>query len=491
MSFEKILEFFAWKVLWNPFLPMLFLGLGLYITVGMRFFQFRRFGTILQNTFGTLIHKKSAQHGGTGDTSKMVTSFEAFATALGGTVGSGNIAGVASALALGGPGALFWMWIAAFVGMATKMGEIVLAQHYRTIYPDGSTYGGAAYYIEKGMVQERGMKWAKILAVVFSISMIGSFFFGVGTYTVAETVQKAFNFNNNQSIVVCIVYTVLLYVVILGGIPRIVRFACLVVPFMCLLYVGGGLVVLLANLGALAQAFVDIFHYAFTPHAAVGGFAGVTVMKGFQMGVARSVYSNEAGWGSSPMIHASANVDHPARQGMWGAFEVFMDTIVVCSITGLSVLVTGVWQTGRGGAGSVGEAFATVFGQSGLFFIAFCLFLFQITTSTGWYSYLESILSWIASKKTVEQRARFIQFVRIVGPLCPLAIGIYAYKINMVPAILWILMDIQTAIPIYLNVVALVVLSPVIFRLTREFEQKFLDKKPGELLSTDRPIHSK
>lgn len=490
MTVEKILEFFAWKVLWNPFLPIFFLSLGIYLTLGMRFFQFRRFPDIVRNTLGTLLHRKKSASEAEGK-NVFVSSYQAFATALGGTVGTGNIAGVSSAIALGGPGALFWMWLAAFLGMATKCGEIVLAQCYKQRYEDGTSYGSAAFYIQKGLVEERGWKWCKALAIIFTLAMLGSFFFAPGPFTIIEASQKAFKFSSNTAILLTVLYTGLIYTIVLGGIPRIVRFAEFIVPPMVLLYLAAGVFVLLHNIPGTFQAFRDVFTYAFTPHAAVGGFAGVTIIKALQVGVARSVYSNEAGWGSSPMIHASANVDHPARQGMWGAFEVFMDTIVVCSITGLSVLVTGVWQTGRGGAGSVGEAFATVFGQSGLFFIAFCLFLFQITTSTGWYSYLESILSWIASKKTVEQRARFIQFVRIVGPLCPLAIGIYAYKINMVPAILWILMDIQTAIPIYLNVVALVVLSPVIFRLTREFEQKFLDKKPGELLSTDRPIHSK
>ena len=474
MSFEKILEFFAWKVLWNPFLPIFFLSLGIYLTLGMRFFQFRRFPDIVRNTLGTLLHRKKSASEAEGK-NVFVSSYQAFATALGGTVGTGNIAGVSSAIALGGPGALFWMWLAAFLGMATKCGEIVLAQCYKQRYEDGTSYGSAAFYIQKGLVEERGWKWCKALAIIFTLAMLGSFFFAPGPFTIIEASQKAFKFSSNTAILLTVLYTGLIYTIVLGGIPRIVRFAEFIVPPMVLLYLAAGLFVLLHNIPGTLQAFRDVFTYAFTPHAAVGGFAGVTIIKALQVGVARSVYSNEAGWGSSPIIHAAATVDHPGRQGMWGAMEVFMDTIVVCSITGLMVLSTGMWKTGYGGAGAVGDAFSSVFGPAGGVLLAVFMVLFALTTTTGWFSYLESLMVYIAADKTREQRRKFIQIVRLAGPFFPMCVSIYAFHHKMVPSVVWMMLDIQSAIPVYVNLVALVLLSPLIFRKIREFETDYLD----------------
>ena len=210
---EAILEYVAWTILWNKYFAIMFLVLGLYLTIGTRFFQFRRFGEIFSNTIGTLFRKDRP-----GQDSK-VTSFGAFATALGGTVGNGNIAGVASAIAIGGPGALFWMWIAALVGMITKMSEIVLVQHYKQRYSDGIGYGSAAFYIQKGLVEERGWKWCKILSILFTITMIGAFYFAPGPYTVVESLQSAFKLTGTGAIIFAVIYTIVCYIIIVGGIP--------------------------------------------------------------------------------------------------------------------------------------------------------------------------------------------------------------------------------------------------------------------------------
>lgn len=467
----KWLEFFAWKVLWNRFFPIIFIVMGLYLTIGMRFFQFRRAGDIVYNTIGTLFRKKKKEEKEGG----FISAFGAFATALGGTVGTGNIAGVSSAIAIGGPGALFWMWIAALVGMVTKMAEIILTQHYKQRYPDGTCYGSAAFYIEKGLVQERGWKWCKVLAIVFTVFMIGAFYFAPGPYTIMESFQRSFNLSKYTAIGMSIAYTLLCYYIVLGGIPRVVKFAENVVPAMVVLYVAAGLFVIFQDFGALKDAFASIFYYAFTPCAAVGGFAGVGVMKAVQVGVARSVYSNEAGWGSSAIIHATVEVDHPARQGMWGAFEVFVDTIIVCSISGLMVIVTGAWKSGHGGAGAVGDALTAVFGSYGAYALSFFMLIFALTTTTGWFSYLESLIVYCTRNKTREQRMKYIQFVRFTGPGVPLLFTLYAFYNNMVPSVVWMVLDIQSAVPVYVNVVALALLSPLIFRLTKEFETDYLD----------------
>ncbi|MDL2263923.1 amino acid carrier protein [Synergistaceae bacterium OttesenSCG-928-I11] len=469
---EALLEYVAWTVIWNKYFAIIFLVLGLYLSIGTRFFQFRRFGDIFYNTMGTLFRKKS---GDATDKGSRISSFGAFATALGGTVGNGNIAGVASAIAIGGPGALFWMWMAALLAMVTKMSEIVLAQTYKQRYEDGSSYGSAAFYIQKALVEGRGWKWCKALSFIFTVTMIGSFYFAPGPYTIVEAVQSAFKLSGGTAIACAISYTAICYVIVLGGIPRIVKFAELAVPGMVVLYLAAGLFVILKDIPATLDAFRAIFVYAFKPHAAIGGFAGVTVMRAVQIGVARSVYSNEAGWGSSPIIHASVDVDHPARQGLWGAFEVFMDTIIVCSISGLMVIVTGAWETGRGGAGSIGEALSSVFGPFGGVALAFFLVIFSLTTTTGWFSYLESLIVYCVSKKTKEERMKYVKFVRYTGPLVPLCVSMFFFYHGTVPSTVFMMLDIQSGIPVYVNVIALTLLSPIIFKKIREFETNYLD----------------
>lgn len=467
---EKLLEYVAWTIIWNKYFAIMFLVLGLYLTIGTRFFQFRRFGDIFYNTIGTLFRK-----GDQADKGSKVSSFQAFATALGGTVGNGNIAGVSSAIAIGGPGALFWMWMAATVGMVTKMSEIILAQKYKQHYEDGSSYGSAAFYIDKALVQGKGWKWCKGLSFIFTVTMIGSFYFSPGPYTVVESLQSAFKLSGTGAIICALTYATVSYLIILGGIPRIVKFAERAVPLMVILYFAAALLVILKDIPATMAALKSVFVYSFTPRAAIGGFAGVSVMRAVQIGVARSVYSNEAGWGSSPIIHASVDVDHPGRQGLWGAMEVFMDTMIVCSITGLTVLITGAWQSGRGGAGAVGEGLASVYGPAGSIMLAFFIVIFSLTTTTGWFSYLESLIVYCVSNKTAEERMKYVKFVRYTGPLVPLCFSLFFFWSGTVPSVVWMMLDIQSGIPVYVNVVALTLLSPIIFKTVREFETNFLD----------------
>ena len=469
---EYLLKYVAWTILWNKYFAIMFLVLGLYLTIGLRFFQFRRFGDILRNTIGTLFIKKDKTKK---DDGSSVSSFGAFATALGSTVGNGNIAGVASAIAIGGPGAIFWMWMCAFVGMATKMSEIVLTQTYRQKDNTGIPRGSAAYYIQKGLVEERGWKWCKGLSVVFSIAMLSAFYFTPGPYVVAESVQAGFNLSPSGAIIFSVVYVILQFIIILGGIKRIIKFAENAVPFMVAAYFAVALFIFISDLPATMEAFKSIFYYAFKPTAAVGGFAGASVMMTLQVGVARSVYSNEAGWGSAPIIHAAAEVDHPARQGLWGAFEVFVDTIIVCTITGLTVVITGVWQTGEGGAGSVGKALSQVFGPIGGIALAIFIFIFSLTTSTGWYAYLEALVGYLVRDKPAEVRTKIVKFITRTGPLFGLGATMFFFSHGTVPSVAWMVLDIQSAVPVYVNVVALTLLSPVIFKKVKEFERDFLD----------------
>lgn len=476
MGFEEILQTIAWDYVWNPAMPIIFLLFGLYLTIGTRFFQFRRFGTIWRNTVGKIMEARRGKGPG------ILTSFQAWATAAGGAIGMGNIAGVSSAVALGGPGALFWMWMAALMGMVTKMGEVALAVHYREVFPDGKAYGGPTFYIEKGLGKERGWpSWLwKLLAIIFGVGIFSTMFITMANFSLQETFKATFNTSATAAVGFGFLYMLLVYAVILGGIPRVGRFAEIALPFMAIFYIAGGLGVIIINIDKLPSAIALIFKSAFTGHAAVGGFAGVTIMKAVQVGVARGVYSNEAGWGSSPMVHATAKVDHPVRQGLWGAFEVFLDTIIICTITGLVVVTTGVWQSGIGGAGEVARAFETVYGSPGKYFVFISLFIFVFTTSTGWYTYYETLLVHAFKNKPRETIEKVIKILRLVNPLPGFLLATWGMLTGIVPTIFWILADLTTGVPIYANLIALIVLSPVIFKLVREFEEQYLSKEDAE-----------
>ena len=473
LSFEEILQIIAWKYVWNPALPIIFLLFGLYVTIGTRFFQIRRFGTIWRNTVGKIVEARRGKGPG------ILTSFQAWATAAGGAIGMGNIAGVSSAVALGGPGAIFWMWVSALMGMVTKMCEVTLAVHYREVFPDGRAYGGPTFYIEKGLGKER--KWPswlwKLIALVFGVGLFSTMLITMSNYTLQESFKATFNTSNTAAVIFGFLFMILGYTVILGGIPRVGRFAEIALPVMSIAYILLGLGVFVVNIIELPNAILQIFKYAFTPHAAVGGFAGVTIMKAVQVGVARGVYSNEAGWGSSPMVHATAKVDHPVRQGLWGAFEVFLDTIIICTVTGLCVVVTGVWQSGTGGAGEVGRAFEMVYGPAGRYFVFIALFIFIFTTFTGWYTYYETLLIHVIKNKSPETVDRAVKILRLVDPWPGFLLAAWGMLAGIVPTIFWILADLTTGVPIYANLVALIALSPVFFKLVKEFESQYLSKE--------------
>ncbi|HOA20760.1 MAG TPA: amino acid carrier protein, partial [Sedimentibacter sp.] len=326
------------SVVWGPVLLILVLGTGTYLSFMTGFFSITKIGYVLKNTLFKMFAKDDKGEG-------EVTAFQAVATALAATVGTGNIAGVATAIALGGPGAVFWMWLAAIMGMTTKYAEVVLAVNYREKTEDGRFVGGPMYYITNGL----GKSW-KWLAVLFAF--FGTFAsFGIGcmvqSNSVALSAQSTFGI---PVLATGIVLAILTAVVIVGGIKRIGAFTEKLVPFMAALYILGGLWLLISNAAKIPAAFAMIFSNAFTGTAAVGGFTGTVMMQAIRFGIARGIFTNEAGLGSAPIAHAAATTDHPVRQGLWGVFEVFTDTIVICSITALSILVTGVWETGESGA---------------------------------------------------------------------------------------------------------------------------------------------
>jgi len=453
-------------------MPLLFFIAGIYLTAITRGFVLGRFGTIVKNTIMKIAEARKEAGPG------ILSQFAAWATATGATIGMGNIAGVSSAIAIGGPGAVFWMWIAALVGMTIKMSEVVLGIRYRDLLPDGRAYGGPPWYIKKGLGLERKWPdWAwKALALTFTITFLSTAFISMSNYTIMEGAMTSFNLSKEAAVIIGFVYASIVALISLGFIPRAARAAEILMPLMVALYLGGALGILIAYANNIPTAFAQIFGYAFTPAAAVGGFAGATVAKAIQVGVARAVYSNEAGWGSAPHIHATAKVDHPVRQGMWGAMEVFLDTIIVCSATALVVVTSGVWQTGIGGVTAVLQAFKSVYGPAAPILLYSSLFIFVLTTSTGWYTYYEvEARFWLSDRPKVLNA--LIRFLQVGSPFIIWIVGALALLYGVVPAVFWILGDITSGIPVYINLIVLLILSPVVAKEVKEFEEKYLSRK--------------
>lgn len=372
------LNSFLNKLVWGVPTQILLLGVGILLMITSGFVVFRKARYIWANTFGKIFEKVKADEG-------YLTPFQAVSTALAATVGTGNIAGVALAISTGGPGALFWIWVAAIIGMSTKFAEVTLASATATHNSKGQRVGGPMYYIERGL----GFKGlAKAFALFGGLAC-----FGIGCMTqsnsISSTLKSTFNINTTVS---GIIIAILLAFVLIGGIKRIGNVAEKIVPFMALFYIVGGLVVIIIERKALPGALSLIFKSAFTSQAAVGGFAGASLGLAMRSGFSRGIFTNEAGLGSAPIAHAVSQIDHPVRQGMWAVFEVFMDTLVVCTITGLVVIISGLWTSGEvQGAEMTIKAFETGFKGARyiVYIVSIGLTLFAFTTILGWSYYGE------------------------------------------------------------------------------------------------------
>lgn len=383
-----------------------------------------------------------------------VSPFQALMTCLSATVGTGNIAGVATAIFLGGPGALFWMWCTALVGMATKYSEIVLAVHYREKDERGEYCGGPMYAIKNGL----GKSWAW-LGFVFAI-FGGLAGFGIGNMvqsnSMAEVMESSFHI---ERWVTGLVTTIIVALVILGGIKRIAKVSASLVPFMCVGYVAMSLVVLGIYIDRVPDAFVLIFTYAFTPSAATGGFAGAAVMMAMQYGVARGIFSNEAGLGTAGIAQAAGTTNSPVRSGLIGMIGTFIDTIIICSMTGLAIICSGVWTSGVKGATLSTAAFESALPGVGGYLVAIALVIFTFTTILGWSYYGEKCWIYVAGRKTV------LPF-RILWVLA--VFGGAVFQLDFV----WLLADTLNALMAIPNLVALLLLSPVVIKLTNDYFDK-------------------
>ena len=450
---------FVWGI------PMLILlvGTGILMTCLTKMFQLSHFGYWMRHTIGSIFTEKHiTEHTEKGDAS--ITQFQSLCTALAATIGTGNIVGVASALIAGGPGAIFWMWIVAFFGMMTNFSENVLGIYFRRKNEKGAWQGGAMYYLRDGLGAKKGCKQlGAVLATLFSVfCLLASF--GIGNMSqinsIAGNMEAAFGI---APIITGVVLMVIAALVLLGGIKRIASVAEKLVPFMALAYVVGALAVCIINAGNIGPAFAAIFKGAFGMRAVAGGIVGSGVKMALTWGMKRGVFSNEAGLGSSVMVHSSSNVREPVRQGMWGIFEVFADTIVVCTLTALTVLSsglvdldTGAVLTDSAGSALVGQAFATVFGQFGPMFIALAILLFAFSTVLGWSHYGSTAFEYLfGTKSTVIYKVVFVAFI-VVGATMNLTLA-------------WDLSDTFNGLMAIPNLIGVLTLSPIVMKITKNY----------------------
>ncbi|HEM3213421.1 alanine/glycine:cation symporter family protein [Streptococcus suis] len=433
------------NLVWGPPLLLLLVGTGVYLTLRLGVFQIGKLPTAFRLIF-------SSDQSGQGD----VSSFAALCTALAATVGTGNIVGVATAITTGGPGALFWMWVAAFFGMATKYAEGFLAIKYRTKDANGQAAGGPMHYITLGM----GQKW-KPLAVFFAISGVLVALLGIGTFSQVNSITASLETSFGlEPPLVSVITAISIAFVVFGGIEKISDVSTKIVPFMAILYILASITVLAVHWDQLLPTLALVFKSAFTPAAAVGGFAGATVQQAIQRGIARGVFSNESGLGSAPIAAAAAKSDNPVEQGLISMTGTFIDTLIICTLTGFTILVTDQWSVeGLAGAPLTQAAFATVFGNTGSIALTISLVLFAFTTILGWSYYGERCIEFLFGTKSIlPYRLVFVAMVALGGFL----------KLDLI----WTIADIVNGLMALPNLIALLALSPVIIKETRQYFAK-------------------
>lgn len=441
-------------ILWSYVLIYALVGVGLFYTFYLGFPQFIRFGPAVRQVFGRLYRDNPTDRDG-----RSISSFQALAVAISAQVGTGNVAGVATAIMAGGPGAVFWMWISALFGMGTIFAEAVLAQQYRQEVA-GRFIGGPAFYISKGLKKIVGESWARFLAAFFSVAIVIALGFigcAVQSNSIASAVENAFAID---PLVIGFAIAILAGMIFIGGIHRIANFAQLVVPFMAVVYILCAIVILFMFSGHILPTIQHIVVGAFNPQAIGGGVLGITMKEAIRFGIARGLFSNEAGMGSTPHAHATALVAHPVLQGFTAFIGVFVDTILVCTSTALIILLTGADQLGLAGALVTQEAFHIAFGEIGPKLIAICLTFFAFTTVVGWYYFGESNIRYLFKGKAALGVYRMLVLIFIV-------LGTLG-KVDLV----WNLSDMFNGIMVIPNLIALILLRKEVKGILKNYDEK-------------------
>ena len=445
---------------WGLPMMILIMGVGIYLSVRCGFPQFCHFGHIMKNTLGKAFEKTETKKGS-------VSPFKAMCTALAASIGTGNIAGVSGAIAIGGPGAIFWMWVSALLGMCTKYAEVTLAIKYRQRNKEGDWVGGPMYYITNGL----GKNWKWLASLFAAFGALAAF--GIGNMTQINTIAGTINTaiagfipttDSQKTIiawVVAIICAVICAVVLIGGIQRLADVCSLLVPVMAVIYIVAALIVILVNITSVPAAFAAIFKGAFAPSSVAGGLAGVGIKTAITKGVGRGIFSNEAGLGSAPIAHAAADVDHPVKQGIYGVFEVFMDTNVVCTMTSMVVLLgVGVQNIEYGndiGANLTIKGFESVFGGGiPAIAVAICLTLFALSTVLTWALYGTRCVEYLFGHKASKvYQVIFCLFACIAG--------------TVELSLAWAIADTLNGLMAIPNLISLALLSPVVIKLTKEY----------------------
>lgn len=440
------------NVLWGVPMVVLMLGTGVFLLVVTRGAVFTRFNVVMRYTTKTLFQRRDPSEAGEGT----ISPFQAVCTALAATLGTGNIVGVALAVVTGGPGSIFWLWLSALAGMVIKFCEVTLSVAYRTRNERGEIVGGPMYYISRGL----GKTWLAMLFAAFGF--LASF--GIGASVQANSLAGSVNATFGVPLpVIGLVVALLAGLVLIGGITRIAQITEKLVPFAAIFYLLGAAAVLVVNAGEIPAAIAQIFRDAFTGTAATGGFLGATVMYACRVGMSRGVFTHEAGMGSAPIAHASADTDHPARQGLWGTFEVFFDSIVMCTVTGLVILTSGLWHADP--MMSEGAMSSAAFGQSipgGQYVVTVGLMLFAFATLIAWYYYGEKCVEYLFRRASragrVARRVYQVAYVAMVFAGCVTNLDV-----------VWEFADCFNGLMAIPNLIALIALSPVIRRLAADF----------------------
>jgi AGCS family alanine or glycine:cation symporter len=433
--------------LWGYLLIFLLCGTGIYFTITLKFIQVRKFKAAFKKTFsGVKFGQKAGKDG--------MSSFQALTTSIAAQVGTGNLAGAATAIAAGGPGAIFWMWISAFFGMATIFAEAVLGQKYKQTV-DGEVTGGPAYYISKGL-------GSKKLAAFFSVTIIIALGF-IGNMVQANSIGAAISSNSNVRLIVGVIVAALAGMIFIGGVGRIAAFTEKVVPIMAVFYIIGSLGIILSNYVDIVPAFKMIFVGAFNPRAATGGLIGVSVKEAMRYGIARGLFSNEAGMGSTPHAHAVAKVNHPAEQGLVAIVCVFIDTFIILTLTALVILTTGALDGTTTGIALTQKAFISGMGSFGGPFIAIALFFFAFSTIIAWYFFGEANVKYLFGKRALNIYRFLVLIFIILGS---------ALKVELV----WELADTFNGLMVIPNLLALLGLGALVRKTLRNYEDDFEKK---------------
>lgn len=481
-------------VVWGEMGLIFLIGTGILLTILTKVFQITHIGLWWRKTIGSVFSKSAHNKKDAGS----VSQFQALCTALAATIGTGNIAGVASAVVVGGPGAVFWMWIAAFFGMMTNFSENILGIYYRRKNDKGEWSGGAMYYLQDGLGSKKGCKTiGKILAIVFScFAVLASF--GIGNMgqinKIVTNIDSAFfgNMKNPPMLVgniglipfiIGITLMIIAAIIILGGLKRIAAVAERIVPFMTVFYIIGSIIIICVHISSIGTIFAAIFKFAFGTKAVAGGAVGITVKQALVQGCKRGVFSNEAGLGSSVMVHSNSDVKEPIKQGLWGIFEVFADTMIVCTMTAVVVLSSGAIDLSTGNpigevddATLVAKSFGNVFGQAGEWFVAIAILFFAFTTVLGWSHYGTKAIEYLFGvKATKAYKVIFILLIN-AGAL-------------MTSSLAWELSDTFNGLMMIPNLIGVLILSPLVVKLTKNYLDRRVKGKDIEpILSYDKDI---